>query len=846
MSAILDHESTNSLESHHDMQLLSDIISEVATLIAPVWPLRDYVAVSPYAGIIDRSFLDARTYMRRFSDYESLMPIEHYSSEFQRGSFSASDIEAALSELSINRETQDLSATHIVEELKAVGSIAIQQKQFKTRSNRGRVIRTIAEYATKKRGINWTEVIVEELSKYCSAHYDQGQAAWTSPHSNQTLYQAWRNLAAHDRNIEILGVAGMRSTIADLPHSPEAAILHSLNKLGVPSHLWSSFLASQLFSIPGWSAWTKYQSHWADGPAGENNDFVGLLAMRLAYDAALAEAKSLQLNWLSLVGVDTKSCETPSAVLGDDAIVRYILLRASEIAYRNQLLASLANGEAKATTTQDRKLAQMVFCIDVRSERVRRHLESQSTDIETFGFAGFFGVGFNYLSLGNESRTSQLPVLLKPSFRLHEGMREGNSCREAAAISQQRQFRNWGSLWKSFQSSAVSCFSFVETSGLSYGIKLLRRSVGFAFPSFDSTRDGLSQEDSVKLGPTLRGLNEQGLTTSRQTDLAEGLLRNLGLTTNFARLIVFCGHTCQTENNPVAAGLDCGACGGHSGEPNARFAALLLNQLYIRQALRERGITIPEETYFVGALHNTTTDVISFFDTHTVPRRLLRDLEELKGHCATAGEQTRTERLPLVASHSPSDLFRRARDWSEVRPEWGLAGNAVFIVAPRALTAQVNLQGRSFLHSYDYKLDEGGNVLETIMTAPMIVANWINMQYFASTVDPHHFGSGDKTVHNVVGKFGILSGNGGDLQTGLPWQSLHTGQRYQHLPMRLQVVIAAPREMIDRIVAKHEVVANLVVGQWLHLIAMDGEQFYEYCAEGSWKQLNETRTGEQA
>ena len=59
------------------------------------------------------------------------------------------------------------------------------------------------------------------------------------------------------------------------------------------------------------------------------------------------------------------------------------------------------------------------------------------------------------------------------------------------------------------------------------------------------------------------------------------------------------------------------------------------------------------------------------------------------------------------------------------------------------------------------------------MTAPMIVAHWINMQYFASTVDNDHFGSGNKTIHNVVGRFGILSGNGGDLMTGLPWQSLH-------------------------------------------------------------------------
>ncbi|MEZ6090122.1 MAG: putative inorganic carbon transporter subunit DabA [Pirellulaceae bacterium] len=156
-----------------------------------------------------------------------------------------------------------------------------------------------------------------------------------------------------------------------------------------------------------------------------------------------------------------------------------------------------------------------------------------------------------------------------------------------------------------------------------------------------------------------------------------------------------------------------------------------------------------------------------------------------------AGEQTRLERLPLVEGESIADLFRRSGDWSEVRPEWALAGNAAFIVGPREITEGVDLDGRTFLHSYDEANDPSGAVLELIMTAPMVVAHWINMQYYASTVDNHHFGSGNKTVHNVVGRFGILSGGGGDLMTGLPWQSVHSGKHFQHRPQRLQVVIAA-------------------------------------------------------
>lgn len=129
-------------------------------------------------------------------------------------------------------------------------------------------------------------------------------------------------------------------------------------------------------------------------------------------------------------------------------------------------------------------------------------------------------------------------------------------------------------------------------------------------------------------------------------------------------------------------------------------------------------------------------------------------------------------------------------------------------------------------------------VLELIMTAPMVVGNWINMQYYASTVDNHHFGSGNKTVHNVVGQFGILSGNGGDLKTGLPWQSLHTGDHYQHLPLRLQVVIAAPLPSIERTIEKHPLIASLITNGWLHLVGIENDgRAYRYTALGTWKAI---------
>ena len=262
-----------------------------------------------------------------------------------------------------------------------------------------------------------------------------------------------------------------------------------------------------------------------------------------------------------------------------------------------------------------------------------------------------------------------------------------------------------------------------------------------------------------------------------------------------------------------------------------------MNQPHVRNSLAERGIEVPADTHFLAGLHNTTTDQIDFFDLDLLPETHRVDLDILTSHTKIAGGLTRSERLPLLPGEDAESLLLRSKDWSEVRPEWGLSGNAAFIVGRRELTRSFDLQGRAFLHSYDPRRDEEGKVLEQIMTAPMVVANWINMQYYASTVDQDHFGSGEKTVHNVVGKFGILSGNGGDLQTGLPWQSLHDGSTYQHDPLRLLVVIEAPLKSIDRIIASHGNVRDLIVNGWIQLVAVEDGLFHRYSAKDSWEQL---------
>ncbi|EPX84934.1 Uncharacterized protein putative in bacteria, partial [Rubellimicrobium thermophilum DSM 16684] len=187
-----------------------------------------------------------------------------------------------------------------------------------------------------------------------------------------------------------------------------------------------------------------------------------------------------------------------------------------------------------------------------------------------------------------------------------------------------------------------------------------------------------------------------------------------------------------------------------------------------------------------------------------------------------AGALARAERAARLPGARPVTLPARAADWAETRPEWGLAGCAAFIAAPRALTRGVDLGGRVFLHDYAWRADRDFATLELILTAPVVVASWIALQYYGSAVAPAAFGSGNKLLHNVTGGLGVVEGNGGPLRAGLPWQAVHDGDRLVHEPLRLTVLIEAPPEAMTPILARHADMRALLDNGWLHLLALEG------------------------
>ncbi|MDT7933903.1 MAG: DUF2309 domain-containing protein [Sphingomonadaceae bacterium] len=792
--------------------------------VAPLWPLATFVAVNPFFGFMDHSFAVTAAKLRRVTGAETLMGREFYVAKIAAGEIGRADLQAAIA-----AAPAEWRVPATADELMAAA------RQPAPAERPGAVVATIADtldrLARGDRQVARTAFMVDEISKFCAAYFDEGQAAWTAPAKKLPLYQAWRAAARFDRNPETMGVKRFRASVAACPENPIDAIAYVVAAQGLPESALEDYLFRALFDIGGWAAYARRVGFVA-GLYGQADDtLIQLLAVRLVWGYALYQERTdpaFRQAWAKEMAKAAAMPRGERVADDHDLTIRLVLHDAFERAFQRTMLDAL-KGAPVLPAPATKKPLQAAFCIDVRSEVYRRALEAVMPDVETIGFAGFFGFPIDYVPIGQSRGNAHCPVLLTPAFSITETIKGASEEHETEALGLRLLRRRAAKMWKAFKLSAVSSFTFVETNGLLFAPKLVSDSLGLTRPAPNPRYDGLDPEDREHLGPRIDpkivGGKMTGFDPKQRVDMAEAVLRAMSLTKDFARIVLLAGHGSTTVNNPHAAGLDCGACGGHTGEANARVAAAILNDPAVRESLVKRGITISYETWFVPALHDTTTDEITLFDVNEVPGSHADDLRYLRAALGTASECARAERAGALGLEPNSDIHsaihERSRDWSQVRPEWGLAGNAAFIAAPRSRTRGRDFGGRAFLHSYEWREDTGFKVLELIMTAPMVVASWINLQYLGSTTDNRAFGCGDKTLHNVCGQHGVLEGNAGDLRVGLPWQSLHDGRKLMHEPQRLNVVIEAPRAAVADVIAKHAMVRDLVQNGWLHLWLID-------------------------
>lgn len=767
-------------------------------LIPPAWPLAATVAVNPFLGQTGDDLATVGARLARIAGAKATMPRGWYRERIASGAITDADLEAALA-----------ASTHFVKP----ADLAALKAKIVTEAPAPTALPTIADLAAEVSGLDWPALIADRIGLWAAGYFDEGQALWAAPKGRRP-FTAWRAFATQDLTPELHGLTGFAARAQDWPDDPVAVIAEAQSLLNLPAEALTSYFHQTLHGLLGWSQTARYRL-WQAELAGETDPAtLDMLAIRLAFEIALFAQYEGQISalWAPAVLQHAK----PVAA-SESLIIDAILQEAAERAGQRKLAATLA---APAPAAKDaRPAVQAAFCIDVRSEVFRRALEEANPAIQTMGFAGFFGVFAQHKRFGSDVAEKRLPVLLNPS--VFTCTIEANSDNERKSRYAARARRAWGR----FKRAAVSSFAFVEATGPVYLGKLMKDGLGF-------TKTPVPNDPPPRFAT--------GLDAETKAKSAEMVLRAMSLTENFARVVLLAGHGANVVNNPHASALHCGACGGFSGEVNARLLSLLLNDPEARQGLAAKGIEIPADTLFVGALHDTTTDAVTLYDTDTPSPAHTAEISALKASLARAAVIARAERATkLPGAKSDSDVIARARNWAELRPEWGLAGCQAFLAAPRNRTAGKALEGRAFLHDYDWQADakNGYPVLELILTAPVVVASWISLQYYGSTVAPEIYGGGNKLLHNVVGGIGVLEGNGGPMRTGLPWQSVHDGEAFRHEPLRLTVGVEAPVEAITAILAKHEGVRALFDQRWLHLFAIGskGKLSQRYIGNLGWE-----------
>ena len=736
------------------------MVEAVACLVGPAFPLRSFVAASPLAGLQQWEFRSAAEMVARTWGADCYLPESEYRAMHAEGRITAADLRAA--------GVADVAG--FTAEQSADGSVGAPTAT--TRQERARAIAAL-----------WT------------AH------VWAGPRAGAgtSLFTRWRTACAQQRLGRRLGVPYADPLARTLPESPDAAIAAMVGALpaGVaPLEYATSLLVGQ----PGWASHAAWRAR-----GGDDDAVLDLIALRMAIDLAAGN------------GAPTAASRAAAGPAPEGAALSRLELwqRALEIGARRSLVTPLVSRVASGPAPRPDASAQLVFCIDVRSERMRRHLEATGA-YATFGYAGFFGAAVGYQSPSGQS-FDQCPVLLAPSAsvadpRLPAPFRIGATAATASA------------------KAPVAPLALAEATGLILGVTgaiqtAAPRAIGVVA---DMVRARPIPEDALPAATAA-----DALPVPARVQLALSALRTIGLVDGFAPVIVIAGHGATVQNNAFAAGYDCGACGGNPGLGNARLLASALNDPIVREELAGVGIRIPAGTVAVAALHNTTTDVVTL-DEVRASGRAAEVLAQLRRDLARAGRAAAAERCRSLPGAPSGDEERaaahvtvRALDWAEPAPEMGLVGNTAFVAGPRWLTESLDLRGRVFLHSYDPRTDPERTILHTIVNAPVVVAQWINSQYYFSSVDPQHFGAGDKSTHNVIGDLGVITGAAGDLRIGLPWQAVAQRESQagtaesMHEPVRLSVVLYSDTESVDGVLANSPEVAQLVGNGWLTLLAID-------------------------
>ena len=495
----------------------------------------------------------------------------------------------------------------------------------------------------------------------------------------------------------------------------------------------------------------------------------------------------------------------------NDVKRRALWQNAYEKRYRHWIFDGLlAHQKAIKEHPVPKSEVQVVTCIDDREESLRRHLEEISLRYETLGFAGFYGVAMYFQGYNTPNKRPLCPAGVIPKHLVKEVLEKdvvSYSFIEHTTVGSNTLFRGTAM-------SLLSAFGIISLAR-----DLFKHKIGSSSHEHQAATQLLIEASDP---PEFQDGLQLGYTLDEMTNIVRKCLEDMGLTKNFAPLVITLGHGSKSLNNPHEAAHDCGACGGGRGGPNGRAFAAMANNETIRENLREVGIDIPKTTWFVGGYHNTCDDAIAYYDVENIPETHLENFRQTQKDLLRASQLDAHERCRRFESVpldiSPEDALThahyRAQDITEPRPEYGHCTNALCFVGRRKWSRGLFLDRRVFLTSYNPQIDPSGAILERLLASVGPVGAGINLEYYFSFVDRDKYGCNTKLPHNITSLLGVMNGQGTDLQTGLPWQMVEI-----HEPMRLLNIIEATPEKVVPLLEAQPYLKKLIVNRWI-LIAL--------------------------
>ena len=791
---------------------MKTIITNIKKYIPTNWPLQSFIAVNPLFDLTNEPIDSALLTISRYTSIKGTLNLQEYHQYYRVGKISFANIDFAVEEFFSDKQI----GKELKNDLVTLLTNPIFQEKLEN-TDQSRVDFSVNLFARRASlyGENYDKVRKQVIS-FCNDFFDLGQAKWKMPLKEDRLFPAWLKYTQIENS-------AFKKILKNISSDPIDALSELLVKLGVPLTNWHDYLATVAFQMLGWASFLKWLESRPDNPYfSKRGSLEELLAIWLCYELSLKVKYGISYEEIEIVNNNKISSLLIDNYITEDIASQInifhlglIWQRAYEHSYQEQLLSQI-NSTSKISEEISRANAQAVFCIDTRSEGFRRHFESMG-NYQTFGFAGFFGVGFKLLDEHTHSCSLQCPAIVVPEKTLINKSVNNSFIANSSQIFQTAINRA--------KSGFFSPFILFDAVGAWFSTVLLGKTF---FPSFiyqylRSLKNRFKHEPEYSEKTLNMFANNGGFSHEEITDSLAFVFRAIGLTTNFAKFIIIAGHKAESQNNPFQSSLDCGACGGNGGIPNAIAFCQAANDKQVRKLLSTKfSITIPDDTVFVSSCHFTTTDEFEYYNLDTLDKMQLAEFEKIQSDINIACNLLRFERAKLLDN---DDLITRKTNWAELIPEIALANNAAFIIAPRHITANFHLQRRTFLHSYDPSNDPDGKILSFILNAPVLVGHWINSQYYFSSTDHSIYGSGNKAIHNVIGGFGVMEGNFSDFKIGLPTQSLTCLDTRVHEPLRLLVVIYANRKLVKKLLDQSPAVANIFNGRWAHLVIIDPDEY---------------------